>query len=136
METLLPRPPTHYKSSCDKKQRITTITENLIGRCNNSTRGIHQCTLAALCICVCVCRSSSCLFEIYVFFKKMLFSCQQKTGIKTTTVRPTGQLKSTVKAPPVCECLSVFGFFCSLLSPLHLLDIILIQQRPCPTQSI
>lgn len=68
-------------------------------------------------LCVCVGVAAVCLR--YMFLKKMLFSCQRKTGIKTTTVRPTGQLKSTAKAPPVCECLSVLGlfFFVAFTSP-------------------
>lgn len=43
--------------------KLASIIENLIGRSNNSSRGIHQCILM-LCLCVFVCAClGSCLFE-------------------------------------------------------------------------
>lgn len=96
--------------------KLTIIMESLIGRCNNSTRGIHQCILTAVpvCVCPCVWLTGSCLLDTMKnSIQKMLFCWQHKKLEEKSPLRDW-QRSSNQDWNPfsvfvcVCTCLSVW----------------------------
>lgn len=117
--------------------KLTTIMESLIGRCNNSTRGIHQCILTAVCVCVrvcpCVWLTGSCWFgTMKNSIQKMLF-CWQHEKLEGKSPLRDWQRSSNQDWNPfsvfVCArtCLSVCpSVFCPLLAVITFISLLLL----------